>query len=242
MRARVALWTVLIAFPLLGLGLLLWQPTLDVQWEHHPAHFWLVLGVALVNAILAFTMGEAAHRRGDARLFFISLAFLVSAGFLGLHALATPGVLLEGKNTGFVLATPVGLVIAAVFSAVSSFVDANPDLSLAVMRRERVLRGLVLAIIAGWAVYSLSGLPPLDQPLPAEMSMSPLIGLAGLGVLLYAVAAARYYRVWKQRRRPLPASVIAAFTLLAESMIAIAFARNWHMTWWEWHLLYVVAF
>ena len=69
MRARVALWAVLIALPLLGLGLLLWQPALDVQWEHHPAHFWLVLGVALVNGIVAFTMGEAAHRRGDARLY-----------------------------------------------------------------------------------------------------------------------------------------------------------------------------
>jgi adenylate cyclase len=30
--------------------------------------------------------------------------------------------------------------------------------------------------------------------------------------------------------------------LLAEAMIAIAFARNWHATWWEWHLLMLVAF
>jgi adenylate cyclase len=242
MRARIALWAVLVALPLLGLWLLLWQPALDVQWEHHPAHFWLVLGAALVNGILAYATGEAAHRRGDARLFFISLAFLVSAGFLGLHALATPGVLLEGRNAGFVIATPIGLVIASVFSAVSSFVDANADLSPAVMRRERVLRGLVLAVMVVWAAYSLLGLPPLDQPLPAEAAMLPLIGLAGLGVLLYVVAAARYYRVWKQRRRPLPASVITAFILLAEAMVAIAFARNWHASWWEWHLLMLVAF
>jgi adenylate cyclase len=242
MRARIALWAVLVALPLLGLWLLLWQPALDVQWEHHPAHFWLVLGVALVNGVLAFATGEAAHRRGDARLFFISLAFLVSAGFLGLHALATPGVLLEGKNAGFVIATPIGLVIASVFAAVSSFVDANADLSPALMRRESVLRSLVLATMVIWAAYSLSGLPPLDQPLPAEVAMPPLVGLAGLGVLLYAVAAARYYRIWKQRRRSLPASVITAFTLLAEAMITIAFARNWHATWWEWHLLMLVAF
>jgi class 3 adenylate cyclase len=242
MRARIILWAVLVTLPLLGLGLLLWQPGLDVRWEHHPAHFWLVLGASLVTGILAYATGEAANRRGDARLFFISLAFLVSAGFLGLHALATPGVLLEGKNAGFVIASPIGLVIASVFSAVSSFVDANTDLSPALMRREKALRGLVLAIIAVWAAYSLSGLPPLDQPLPAEVAMPPLIGLAGLGVLLYAVAATRYYRVWKQRRRPLPASVITAFTLLAEGMVAIAFARTWHATWWEWHLLYLVAF
>ena len=242
MRARIALWAVLVALPVLGLCLLLWQPALDVRWEHHPAHFWLVLGVALVNGILAFTMGEAAHRRGDARLFLISLAFLASAGFLGLHALATPGVLLEGRNAGFVIAMPIGLVVGSVFSAVSSFVDTNTGLALVIMRHERVLRGLVLAVIAVWAAYSLSGLPPLDQPLPAEGAMPPLMVLASLGVLLYALAAARYYRVWKQRRRPLPASVITAFILLADSMIAISLARNWHASWWEWHLLVLVAF
>ena len=30
--------------------------------------------------------------------------------------------------------------------------------------------------------------------------------------------------------------------LLAEAMAAVAFARNWHLTWWEWHLLMLVAF
>jgi adenylate cyclase len=242
MYARIALWAVLITLPLLGLCLFLWEPALDIQWEHHPAHFWLVLGVALVSGILAFVMGEAAHHRGDARLFLISLALLVSSGFLGLHALATPGVLLEGSNTGFVIATPIGLVIASVFSAASSFVDANTDLSPAVIRRERVLRAFTFAVMAIWAAYSLSGLPPLDQPLPAEMATPPLVSFAGLGLLLYAVAAVRYYRVWKQRQRPLPASVITAFVLLAEAMIAIAFARNWHATWWEWHLLMLAAF
>jgi adenylate cyclase len=242
MRARIALWAVLVALPLLGLGLLLWQPVLDARWEHHPAHFWIVLGSGLLACILAYATGEAANRRGDARLFLISLAFLVSAGFFGLHALATPGVLLEASNAGFVIATPIGLVIASVFAAVSAFVDADAGLSPAVMRRERALRGLVLAVMGAWAAYSLAGLPPLDRPLAAEAAMLPLVGLAGLGVLLYAVAAARYYRVWAQRRRPLPASVITAFALLAEAMIAIAFARNWHASWWEWHLLYLTAF
>jgi adenylate cyclase len=242
MRARIALWAVLVALPLLGLGLLLWQPALDVRWEHHPSHFWLVLGAALLNGILSFAMGEAAHHRGDARLLFISLAFLVSASFLGLHALATPGVLLESENAGFVIATPIGLVIASVFAIISAFVQANPDLTPAIMRRERILRGFVLAIVAIWAAYSLSGLPLLDQPLQAEVARSSLMVLAVLGIILYAVAAARYYAVWKQRRRALPASVIIAFTLLAEALIAITFARSWHATWWEWHLLMLAAF
>ena len=37
-------------------------------------------------------------------------------------------------------------------------------------------------------------------------------------------------------------AMMAAFVLLAESMVAIAFARNWHLSWWEWHVLMLVAF
>jgi adenylate cyclase len=116
----VALWTALLALPLLGLWLLLADPRLDVSWEHHPAHFWLVLTAALTNVALAVVTSDAARLRADARLFLVSLTFLASAGFLGLHALATPGVLLESPNKGFVIATPIGLLLGASFAAASS--------------------------------------------------------------------------------------------------------------------------
>src|ERR671918_18917 len=110
-------WLVLLALPVLGLGLLIAPPELDLEWRPQPSHFWLVLVVALVNVALAYLTNEAAMRRRDARLVLISLAFGASAGFLGLHALATPGVLLPSSNLGFVIATPVGLTIAAGLAA-----------------------------------------------------------------------------------------------------------------------------
>ena len=97
--------------PLVGFVALLALPDADVVWEHHPSHFWLVLGTAAIAAILGWSIGVNARRRMDARLFLVSLAFVTAACFLGLHALATPAVLLQGPNTGFVLATPVGLLI-----------------------------------------------------------------------------------------------------------------------------------
>jgi adenylate cyclase len=33
----------------------------------------------------------------------------------------------------------------------------------------------------------------------------------------------------------------AAFVLLAEASIAVAVSRNWHATWWEWHVLMLAA-
>ncbi len=107
------LWSVAVALPVLGLALLLAVPDADVRWEHQPSHFWLVLAAAVTSAGLALATSGVALRRADARLFLVSLAFLSASGFLALHALATPGVLLDGPNQGFVVATPVGLLLAS---------------------------------------------------------------------------------------------------------------------------------
>jgi adenylate cyclase len=240
--ARLVAWGALLLLPLVGLLVLLAVPRLDLTWENHRAHFWLVLAVAAVNAVLAYATGEAARRRGDARLFLVSLSLLLSAGFLGLHALATPGVVLDEPNAGFVIATPVGLLVAAVPAAASGFVEANHGLAPAAVRRQLLWRSAAIGLLVAWAIWSLSGLPPLDRSISSESATPPLVGLAAVGIVLYAVAAARYLPVWLGRRRPLPASVIAAFFLLAQAMIAIAFARNWHTSWWEWHLLMLAAF
>ena len=141
-RMRTGTWVAVAVAPLLLLALLLARPAIDGAWENHPAHFWLVLGAALVATALGFSVTTAARRRRDARLFLISLAFIVSAAFLGLHALATPGVLL-GPNAGFELATPVGLLLAAVFCALAAIelrsaqADARPPLGSGAARRPR---------------------------------------------------------------------------------------------------------
>jgi adenylate cyclase len=234
-------WAIALLLPMAGYLVLVDRPSLDVHWENHTAHFWLVFVVAVVSAGLGFLMGEAARRRHDARVFLVSLAFLSGAGFLALHALATPGVLLAGKNTGFVLATPVGLAVAAVFAAASSL-DLDADRNLAVMRRERLLRGGLVVLLAAWAAVSLASVPPLDQPLPPNEADGWLRAAALVGVPLYAFAAWRYLELLRRRPLFLLAAVTASFALLAEALIAVAFARNWHATWWEWHVLMAIAF
>ncbi|MGH3082750.1 MAG: adenylate/guanylate cyclase domain-containing protein [Gaiellaceae bacterium] len=238
---RLILWTLLIAIPLGGLALLLLQPDLDVDWEHHPAHFWLVLGVSVVSVALGALTSEAATRRSDARLFLVSVAFLTSAGFLGLHALATPGVLLDLPNTGFVIATPVGLALASVFAAFSA-IDLTPETAAAILRRKRLFRwGLALVLLA-WGAASLAELGPLDEPLPPDKAEAREFGLAIPGVLLYGYAAYRYLELYRGRPALVLLGVTTAWILLAEAMIAVAFARSWHASWWEWHVLMAAAF
>jgi adenylate cyclase len=228
-----------LAVPLAGLLLLLARPRLDVAWENHPAHFWLVLGTAAMSAVLAYATGVAAVRRGDARVLYVSLAFLSSAGFLGLHALATPAVLLAAPNPGFVVATPVGIGIGGVFAAWST-VDREGERGAAAVRLGKRLRLGLLLLMAVWAVVSLGNLPPLDA-MSASVERLPAL-IAVPAIVLYLYAAGRYLILWDKRRTPMLLAMMAAFLLLAEAMVSIAFATNWHLSWWEWHLLMLMAF
>ena len=234
-------WALVLVLPVVGLGLLLLRPELDVEWEHHPSHFWLVLTTAIVNVVLAYVTNLAAGRYRDARLVLVSLAFLASAGFLGLHALATPGVLLPHPNFGFVVATPVGLVIASVFAALSVGPFAGPRAAAVLRRRSWLLIGLLTSMV-GWAAVSLLGLPPLDGPPPAQEGVGLLTVLAIEAVVVYGYSAWRYVGLYRRRGGIVPLTVTVALVLLAEAMVAVALSRNWHLSWWEWHLLMLFAF
>ena len=241
MSPRAVGWAALVTLPLAGLVLLLAVPRLDGMWQHNPSHFWLVLAAAGTNVVLAVVTGDAARRRGDARLFLVSLAFLAAAGFLALHALATPRVLLDTPNAGFVVATPVGLLLASLFAAASS-VELSPAVSARFMRHATLARVALFVALGAWAAVSLAGIPPLHDPLPEESARGWLLAFALPGVALFAFAAWRYLVLYRRRGSPLLLNVVTAYALLAEAMIAIAAARDWHASWWEWHVLMLVAF
>ncbi len=232
---------IVLLVPLAGFLLLIRRPGLDVHWEHHPSHFWLVLATASLSAGVAYGTGAAALRRGDARVLLISLAFLAPAGFLGLHALATPGVLLQTPNTGFVMATPVGIAIGSVLAAASS-IELSGDRAASVMRAARVMRVVLLVLMVGWAVASLTRLPPLHQRSVPERAEGILAAIAVPAVVLLGLSAFRYLQLWHRHHSLMLLSMISAFVLLAEAMIAVVFARNWALSWWEWHALLLVAF
>lgn len=228
----------LLALPMIGMVVLLAVPPLDVEWQHHPAHFWLVLLVAVVDLVLGLVIGGAAEQHADSRTFLVSLVLLTSAGFLGLHALATPGVVLADQNLGFTIATPVGLLLASVLAVGSTVELGRFGRSRTWLRALRVGIGVV---IVAWAVASLTRTSGLDAP-PTEIAPPVIRLLAPLAIVLYLVAAVRYVRLHRTRGDRLSLAVAVAFVLLAEAMAAIMFGRAWRMTWWEWHVLITAAF
>jgi class 3 adenylate cyclase len=226
--------------PLALLALFLLASDIDYRWESHVAHFWLVLAAALVTLGLGYAVSATARRRRDARLFLISLAFMASFGFLALHALATPNVLL-GANAGFELATPVGLVVAALLAAASAL-ELSRSQAMAVMRRSQLLIIALVGVLLLWGAVSLTETWPLDSPIAAEQLDGWQVALAVAGIALFALAAAGYFRLYRRRGATFVFAVTFALALLAEAMVVIAWARNWQISWWEWHVLMLLAF
>jgi adenylate cyclase len=240
MNRRVALAAAGLTIPLVVLAVVL-LPSFDgASWENHPAHFWLVLTVAAVSVALGYGVSEAGRRRRDARLILVALAFIAVAGFIGLHALATPGVLL-GKNAGFELATPFGLLIGGALTAASAL-ELGPQRSLAIVRRWAWLVAAIGGLFAIWALFSLAEVPPFDDPVPEEELDTWQIGFAAAGILGYGLAAFGYLRIYRRRGASFVFALTVALALLAEAMLVLTVARNWHASWWEWHVLALLAF
>ena len=232
------------ALPLVGLVSLVLREQLDPHWTNPQVHFTVFLTVGIGVSLLAYAAGEAANRRGDARVQLISLAFLATGGFLGLHALGTAGVLFTHEYAGFKVANPVGLVLASSFALASGFVDFHASFAPFVVRHRVALRRVVLGMMALWFVWTLSELPPLETFDSEGGSHNLVAAMAALGGVAYAVAAGRYWYVYRGRIALLQASVIACFVLLAQAMVGVAITgeRAWHASWWEWHFLIVTAY
>ncbi|RJL31036.1 hypothetical protein D5H75_22040 [Bailinhaonella thermotolerans] len=69
-----------------------------------------------------------------------------------------------------------------------------------------------------------------------------MLALGVVSVVFYAAAAFRYHLMHRRRPAAMLISIVTAFALLAEAMAAAVLGRNWHLSWWLWHLLLVFAF
>jgi len=235
--ARVLVWLIHLALPVAGLWLLLTTPRADLTWQHQGAHFWLVVSVAAVNVAIGAVMSRAARHRSDGRLALVALVFIATAGFLLAHALATPGILISHPNAGFDMAMTVGLVIGSVLAVLST-----SDRLVGAVRWQGALRIVLALLLAGWVLVSLLDLPPLNRTTQVRDVEGPVVWVCAAAVVLYLVATVRFFLLYRRTPTAVLISVVTAFALLAEAMVAVTLADKWRLSWWEWHLILTAAF
>jgi len=230
-----------LALPVLGLWLLIAEPGADVRWEHHQAHFGLVLTTALIAAGIGVVIVTAARRHDDPRIFLVACAFLASAGFFAVHALTTPMILSDVLNLGWTASTTVGLLLASVIAALSAL-NLPRSASAWPLRHATVILSALGAVLAVWLLFSLAHIPPFDKTVLQDEARGELIVVAAIACVLFAIAAVRYWVLYLRRPAVVLVSVITAWALLAEAAAATAIGRPWQLSWWLWHVLLVLAF
>ena len=227
---RGRLWPVglVLVLPLLGLAVLLVQPELDMAWEHHPAHFWIVLVAAAVN-VGARVRDEHRGRplprcAPHPDLARVPLDRRVPGAARAGDAGRPPGqpehrvrdrdarradhrVGVRGR-VGDAPGGPAG--------------DGRPP------RADGLLLGGLIVLMVVWAVFSIARLPPLDGPPPPREGGGVLDILSIVASALFAFAAVQLVRFFRYRGETILLAMAAAFVLLAEALIAILVSRNWH--------------
>jgi hypothetical protein len=234
-------WVLHLSLPVLGLWLLIAEPGADVRWEHHGAHFGLVSTTAVVAGFIGALVAAAAMRHNDARIFLVACAFLVSAGFFAVHALMTPGVVVEITNLGWTASTTVGLLVASVFALLSAF-DLPRSANAWPLRHAGVILTSLGAVLVVWLLLAIGQVPPFDQNVLQDEARGALEVIATVTVFVFAIAALRYWLLYRRRPAVVLVSVLTAWVLLGEASAATAIGRPWQLSWWLWHVLLVLAF
>ena len=102
----------------------------------------------------------------------------------------------------------------------------------------------MVCVLVAWAAVSVANVPPLRNPVTPNEVGGPLGAVAGVGVILYAFAAAAYFRIYRRRGDRLAFAVTLGFALLAEALVVVvvSLTTSWHLSWWEWHALMLLGF
>ncbi|MBV9166070.1 MAG: hypothetical protein JO342_07940 [Solirubrobacterales bacterium] len=230
-------WLLAAMLPLVGLVSLLLHSQLDPNYDNHKVHLVLFVGVGAVVSVLAYLAGEAATKRGDARVLLMSLAFLLTGGFplvaRGRDArdlvcgralwLRHRDICRDGACGGI-------RVCLGLRGCTPEFRPPGDAATVAAAARCDHGDGVVVRVDGGQAAPAPCAAqrgrhgqpPPLDGD---RWSGAPR---RRGGALLDCLPPAPQPAASERHR---------LFVLLSEAMVGVATTgeRSWHASWWEWH-------
>ena len=137
-------------------------------------------------------------------------------------------------NAGFDLAQPVGLTMASVFARGVVPAAAGPASRLHGTARPA---GRSLAARAGRLGVGVAAGPAAAEPADPGRATSRARWSSPRSPRSRCTSSPRCGSTCctAARRRAMLISLVTAFALLAEAMVAVTLADKWQLSWWEWH-------
>jgi hypothetical protein len=195
-----------------------------------PVHFAGVGVSALAAAAVSLALTIVGVRRNDGRVVLIGTGFTVMAGLLGIHGLATPGVIV-GMN-GLVSLTgaatlPVGAAILGL-SAVPTFRRPKSMGPLLALQAFSLITVFFLGFI-GLAV------PTVVPNVPAPGS-GPAVAALIVGVVLFSVLLLRAVKTYLLTHRVADLAVVIGIAWLTAALPPALLMNYMELGWWFGHL------
>ena len=228
-----------LATPMIAFALMRLVPGADPMLMAFSFHFYVVVFTALAAAAACAVIIAAGRTLRETRLLFLGLAFFSIAGIFAVHGLATPGFLVDRYYGVVVVSAWLSLTAGAAFVA-ASVVDLPPRVERLVGERGWKLAGVAAASIVAYLALGVTVPQWLDWVPYDEVAVQYSLTL--FVVALFSFAIWRYYQAYAFARLPSQLAMVAALVLLVQVQAIILWGPAWHLSWWLYHGLYVVAF
>ncbi len=196
-----------------------------------------VVGTAgVIATAAALAMSVAAARVHDGRCVLLGMAFSVMATLLLIHALATPGVLVEGGDGLMQLAGAVNLPAGAAILAASA---------IPAIRRPRNVEGLVVLQLVLVAALAAAGavalLDAASIPGVPEPGSDAAMVVFAAGAVAFAVLGWRAARTYLLSRRISDLLVAVGAVWLIAAQYGLLRHQMMDAAWWLAHGLEVAG-
>jgi putative nucleotidyltransferase with HDIG domain len=196
-------------------------------WQVH----FIGVGVSsLVAAVAAVALTVVGVRRSDGRAILVGTGFAVMAGLLGIHGLATPGVLI-GMNGVIALTGAATLPAGAAVLALSAVPSLRRPTNI---RALLVLEAFALVSVIGLGVVGMA-FPSIVPPVPEPASPEAVAALV-VGVSLFAVLVLRTLKTYLLTRRLADLALVVGVAWLTAALPPALLLDYMDLGWWLGHL------
>ena len=237
MTTRIAAFS--LAGPLAVVLALLWLPGLDRPWMAGPFHFYSVSVARLMAAAICGVLVLSARSVRETRILFLALCFMSLALIFSPHGLTTPGhffhhVSASLTGTPWLSTVVAGLLATLSVVSIPRFMEGTrlrfPELTFAGS-------GIALGAFVGVSL----AFPDWLTDFPTTASWFRYL-LTVVTICLLLFASWRYFQSYLFTRLPAPLAVATGLGVLAEAQLALGFGEPWYLSWWMYHLLFLLAF
>lgn len=203
-------------------------------------HFYIVSMAALLSGVIGTALALSVESVRTTRTVYLALGFIALALIFATHGLGTPGFIVPPGHYPYAVIISAGLsqFVGAFFIAMSVLPGTWPGSRL-VREHPTGILSLALVALAGY-LASMVWRPEFWDFIPRTRPWDTTLAFSTVALLGFA--AWRYYRAWRLTELPGQLAMVCALGFLANAQLSMYYGELWHLSWWMYHGLLLVAF